>query len=446
MKTDNKLLEENVAKTVYIVAAPTMIHMFLETSYHIIDAIWIGMLGSVALAAVASASFLLWLIFSCCSMVEIGVNSLVARYFGAGEKELQNEVSIFGIRFGIIVATIISLIFLPLLEPILNSMGLEPDVIYNGECFLIPILVGLPIFAITITCYAIFRGVGDTKTPLKILFFTLMINGLLAPILIFTANLGVSGGAIATVIAQSIAIALNITILKKRNLIKKVDNVFLKPEIIKQIAKIGFPISVNSVIFCIVYLFLTKTISQFGTAPIAALGIGHRVESFAYCVSVGFSIAATTLVGQSLGAKNTVRIREIAWSISAYACGLMFFISIIILLFKEAIAGIFTSDPAVIAAASGYLRAIAYTEIFLAVEIVMEGVFSGMGNTMPPTVIGLPLNILRLPAAYYFSGIFGIDGIWWTIGVSTVLKGLILVIWFKFTTISLPKTEAVHET
>lgn len=434
IKKENTILEGNIAKTIYIVAAPTMINMFLETAYHFIDAIWIGMLGSVALAAVAASSFLLWLIFSACTLVEIGVNSLVAQYTGAKNLEAVNKVSRNGFIFGILLSFLISVIGITNLDHLFSLMNLEADVVDSAICFMLPVFAGLPIFVLTIISSAIFRGSGDTKTPLKILSSTLILNAILAPLLIFgifLPKMGIAGGALATVICQTIASSVSIFLLKKRKIINS-DSKFFDINIFKNIAKIGSPIAFNGVIFCFVYIFLTRIVSPFGTESVAALGIGHRVESLAYCISVGFSIAATTLVGQNIGAKNFERAREIAWKITSYVVSVMLIISITILLFKERIAMIFTKDPEVIANTSGYLTAIGYTEVFLGIEIVMEGVFSGLGNTLPPTIIGLPLNLLRLPMAYYMAKAFGIDGIWWTIGITTLLKGVLLLLWFKF--------------
>jgi putative MATE family efflux protein len=430
----NFLLEGNIARTIYLVAAPTMIQMFLETFYHIIDAFWIGLLGPVALAAVASSSFLLWLIFSWCSLVEVGINSLVARYYGARDFASLIKTGVYGIRFGIFISIIISLIFIPSIARLFEIMGLAPDVTANATCYMIPCLVGLPLYVISSSCYAIFRGVGETKTPLGILLVTLLLNTVLAPLLIFGIwvfpHLGIAGGSIATVISQFISVIISLVLLRRKKLLAKTSK-FLEKDFIGKITRIGAPISVNGIIFCVVYLFLTRIISQFGTAPVAALGIGHRVESLGYCISVGFSIAATTLVGQNIGANNEKRANSIAWQITYYSGTVMLLISILILLFRTNISGFFTDDPAVIAAASGYLTAIGFTEVFLAFEIVMEGVFSGKGNTLPFTFVGLPLNILRVPAAYYLSGFFGVDGIWWSIGLSTAFKGFFLLVWFK---------------
>lgn len=439
----NTTEQESITKTIYRVATPTMIQMFLESSYHLIDAIWIGMLGSIALAAVASSSFILWMIFSATALVETGVNSLTARYFGAKDEKSFNSISFNGMRFGIIYSFIISLIMIIFSDSLFNLMGLEEEVKESAKLFLIPFLAGLPISMMQLTCLAIFRGIGDTKTPLYILSGSLLLNTILAPLLIFGIifpEMGISGGSFATLICHILGLLTCIYLLKKKNIIKQPSPLNLSS--ILEITKIGSPIAVNGIIFCLVYIFLTNVISNFGTEAVAALGIGHRVESMAYCIAVGFSIAATTLVGQNIGAKNYKKADSFAWKITSFCGGVIFIISMLILIFKESIAGIFTNDPLVLANASGYLTAIGYTEVFLGIEIVLEGIFSGLGNTLPPTIIGLPINILRVPLAYYLSQHFGVDGIWWAIGLTTALKGFILLIWYKITSKKLNLKEA----
>lgn len=443
----NTLLDESVSKTIYIVAAPTMLHMLLETSYHLIDAFWLGMLGANALAAVASASFLLWMVFSICIIVETGVNSLIARYYGSDSKELLQRTAYHGMKYGALIAFCVAFIMLLFQRRIFEMMGLEEIVIANAISFFTPILCGLPLFNVVIAGFAVFRGTGDTKTPLKVLFISLIINTVLAPLLIFGPGvfpeLGISGAAIATVISQIIALFINIYILKEKKILIKTDNKILDPEIVRKITKIGFPVAINGVVFCIVYLFLTKIISEFGTAPVAAIGIGHRIESLAYCISVGFSIAATTLVGQSLGANMPERAKEIAWKMNFYAGGFILIFCLFILIFNNLIAGIFTSDSQVLTYTSAYLKVIAFIEVFMAFEIVMEGVFSGYGNTLPMTIVGLPANIMRIPLAYYLSQKMGVNGVWLAIGFTTAFKGIMLILWFRIYTSSPQKLEAL---
>lgn len=432
-KSDINLLEDSIPKVIYLVAAPTMLHMFLETSYHLVNTVWIGKLGSTALAAVGASSFLLWLVFSVCSLVEVGVNSLVARYTGSQEPEKVNKVSRNGFMYGILLTFFVGIIGVLSCESVFRFMELKEDVIANALLFMLPAFVGLPVFATTVTSSAIFRGLGDTKTPLKVLSFTLILNILIAPLFIFGIifpEMGIAGASLATILCQSLATVINIYFLKKRNIIN--NDKFFDIEYFKKITKIGLPLSLNGVIFCIVYLFLARIVSNYGTESVAALGIGQKVESALYCIAVGFSIAATTLVGQSIGAGNFLRAKGIVSKLIKYISIVTLAVSSLIIIFRREIVSVFSTEKLVIDYSSGYLTAIGFTEVFLGIEIVMEGVFSGLGNTLPPIIIGLPLNIIRIPLAYYAAKEFGVNGIWWTIGITTALKGIILLLWFKF--------------
>lgn len=427
------LLEDSIPKVIYVVAAPTMLHMLLETSYHLVNTVWIGKLGASALAAVGASSFLLWLVFSVCSLVEVGVNSLVARYTGSKETDKVNKVSRNGFLYGILLSFIIGLIGILSCETIFRFMELKESVVDDAMLFMIPAFWGLPLFATTTITSAIFRGIGDTKTPLKVLSFTLILNILIAPLFIFGIifpEMGIAGASYATLLCQGIATLINIYILKSRKIIN--SDKFFSIEFFKKITKIGLPLSLNGVIFCVVYLFLAKIVSNYGTESVAALGIGQKVESALYCVSVGFSIAATTLVGQCIGANNFERAKNIVSKLIKYISVVVLAFSSLVLIFRKEIVSVFSKESLVIDYSSGYLTAIGFTEVFLGIEIVMEGVFSGLGNTLPPIIIGLPLNIIRIPVAYYAAKNYGVNGIWWTIGITTSLKGIILLLWFKY--------------
>ncbi|MEK7433184.1 MAG: MATE family efflux transporter [Cyanobacteriota bacterium] len=429
------MIDKEIAKTIYIVALPTMIHMLLESSYHFVDTFWIGMLGSDALAGATAASFFIWMIFSATALVEVGVNSLVARCYGAKDYEKMKQVSVQGARLGIMISIFISILGIFFIEDALKLMGVENIVIYNSILFIFPLFVGLPLFTLNLTNFATFRGSGDTKTPLIILLIQVISNVILAPIFIFYLNFGMAGAITATFVCQIVSFFIGVYFLQKKELIVPAKKI-IDFEIWKEISLVGSPIALNGVIFCVVYLFLTKVVSQFGTPAIAALGLGHRVESISYCICVGFCIAATTLVGQSVGARDYVKAKKFAWTINLYAGSIILFISIVVFLSKSFLIGLFTSDPKIFEYTSQYLLVLIFIEVFMAFEVVMEGVFSGYGNTLPASIIGFPLNIARVPLAYFLASIYGVMGIWYAIGLTTILKGSLLLIWFYFSTIT----------
>jgi len=200
-----------------------------------------------------------------------------------------------------------------------------------------------------------------------------------------------------------------------------------------KIARIGLPIAGQQLVFVCVYWFLIKFVHEFGETAGAAMGIGNRMESFSYLTCYGISVAASTLVGQNLGARNPRRAARCAWGAVGFGIGLTIVTTALLLAIPELIAGIFSDDPAVLEIATDYLIILGLSQIAMAVEIIFEGAFSGAGDTMPPMVVGVTGSLARIPLAYYlaFTLGWGINGIWWTLTITTVIKAVILGYWFK---------------
>ncbi|MBN1350715.1 hypothetical protein JXJ21_14960 [candidate division KSB1 bacterium] len=186
-------------------------------------------------------------------------------------------------------------------------------------------------------------------------------------------------------------------------------------------------------IFSIIYIVLSKNIAYFGTVPMAAISACHRIEGIPYFISFGFSVAVATFVGQNLGNRNPDRAEKAVYVSLAYAVLFLAFVSIVFIAFGKQILSIFVSEQAVIEAGYAYLFAISVFEIFLAAEVIMEGAFTGAGDTHPPFFISIPLTFVRIPLAYFFSislG-YGQEAIWWVISISTLFKGSIMLLWFR---------------
>jgi len=147
---------------------------------------------------------------------------------------------------------------------------------------------------------------------------------------------------------------------------------------------------------------------------------------------MGFSTAAATLVGQYLGAGDPDRAARAAWATTGISAAFLGVIVLIFLVFAPQLIGIFSDDPEVIAQGALYLRIVAVFEVAMAPELVLEGAFSGAGNSMPPMLVGVPLTAVRVPLAHLLCRTFGwgAAGIWWAISVTTLLKGAALMAWF----------------
>jgi len=421
-------------------AWPAVASMFLETAFALADAFWVGKLGAVAMASVISSQFIIWIIYSLMSIISTGVVATVARYVGAKDEETAAYVSRQAVFFSVLVALVLTVVGIFSAKSVFVLMGTEPAVTHWGARYLRITYLAATFFFLIDIFGAIFRASGDTRTPMRVVMTAIGLNIILDPFLIFGwgpfPKWGTDGAAVATFVGQGVGALLYFILIRRGKLRFKMDLTLRHKfdfSILRRVVRIGLPTSISGISFSIVYVFINKITALFGTESIAALGIGNRLESVSYLTCFGFSIAAATLVGQNLGAKKPERAAQSAWRTVWIVTGITGFISFVFLSFPETISAFFISDPAVIRISVNYLRILALSQIFMGLEIVLEGAFSGAGNTIPPMAVSVPGSAARIPLAYLIAISWGagVNGVWWAITITTIIKGIVLAIWFK---------------
>jgi Na+-driven multidrug efflux pump len=176
---------------------------------------------------------------------------------------------------------------------------------------------------------------------------------------------------------------------------------------------------------------MTRTTTRFGTPALAALGLGHRVESWLYMVGVGFAAGAAAVVGQNLGAGHPERAERAGWITFGYAMLPAIAMCLASLTIPEWLAARFSHDAAVIAETARYLRINALSQILLPAEIVFEGALGGAGDTVPPMVSSTSLTALRLPLAVWLASRWGTSGVWWTISLTAAARGVAMMLLWR---------------
>lgn len=435
------ILSGHPYRAILRLAWPATLAMLLHTLFSITDAIWVGRLGATPIAAVISATFIVWILLSLTSVLSTGVVALVSRHVGAGDFRAARDVTEESFRFALIYAIVISVLGLLARGVLFDLMNLAPEVahlggIYMGVYFSAGILVVFVEWG-----GSVFRAAGNTRLPMVVTSLAVALNILLDPLLIFgwgfVPGWGSTGAAIATAVSYCAAsIVLFILFHGSRlpfpvqlRLIGKVDW-----RRIGRLVRIGVPISISGISFSVIYLFVNRITAQFGTPAVAALGIGNRIESINYLVAFGCATAVATLVGQNLGARNPDRAAELTHKTVVLISAFTGVMTAVFLLFPEAIMRIFVDDPEVLEAGKDYVRILAISQILMGWEIVIEGAYSGAGDTIPPMVVSIVGSVLRIPLAWFLAvhqG-WGINGVWWAITISTLLKGTAIYIWFSF--------------
>lgn len=430
--SDFLIINKNLHRTIFELSIPGMISSILHTFFQLIDAFWVGKLGAEALAAISGCSFVLWAVFALAALSSTGIATLVAQNIGAERPDDARFVA----GQGMIISTISSILFTIIVfvtqDFFYDLMGLDAAVTANAREYMSIVIIAL-VFSFWFTGLdAVFRALGDAKTPMKILAIALTLNAILDPFLIFgwlgLPAMGIGGAALATAITEVFAAALCVYYLKRKKFIPTLihsQKIKIDWGIIRHILGIGAPMAFGGFFFSIIYVLLTSIIARFGTEAVAAIGICHRIEGIAWFVCMGYYVAASTLVGQNIGARRIKEAGRAASWVNLYGAATLLLVSLLYFSTAGILVSIFTSDAQVQKIAIEYLRIIAIFETFLALEVIMEGVFSGAGYTLPVMLVTVPITALRIPLAWYLALTlsWGVSGVWWAIAITTFVKG-----------------------
>lgn len=389
------------------------------------DTFWVGRgLGPAALAGVSTAGFAVWLVLSISELPAVGLTALASRRWGEGRPEDSARAVYQAFLLGLAVAATMGVLGLLGLPPLFALMGTPPEVTLHGADYLGTWLVGIPVVFSYFVMDSAFRSAGDTRTPFLLLAASLAANAILDPLLILgpgpLPRLETRGAALATVLTRAAGCVVGYAILRRRGWIRRAA-----PElrVVGRMAWIGLPVAAGGAVFSAVYILLTRLTSEFGTPALAALGVGHKVESLSYMACIGFGLAAATVVGQNLGAGRVDRAEAAGREALRYALVVTGAVGLAFLLIPGPLVGAFTTDPAVIEAGSSYLRIVAVAQLFMAVELVLQIAMEGAGHTVSPMIVTVTLTVARLPLAAVLRGPLGLAGIWWTISATGVARG-----------------------
>lgn len=418
-----------LARTIATVALPAVASMLLMTIFSTADAYWVGRhIGPDGLAAVSTSLFWIWLLISCAELVSVGLTSVASRRHGERRHDAAASAVWNGVVLSLSLGTTAALLGHLALGWLFGVMETPAHVTELGRVYLGTYLLGAPPYFGFFAVDAAFRASGNTRTPFLILLASVIGALILDPVLILglgpAPKLGIAGAAVATVLTRSGAFLFGIALLVRRRMIRFVR---VSSATLRSIIRVGLPTAATGVFFSLTYVLLTRTTALFGTPALAALGVGHRVESWTFTVGVGFGAATAAIVGQSLGAAEMDRAARAGWIATGLATIIGVIGALLELTYAPEFAALFTNDPAVIAESVRYLRIAAFSTIFIGSELVLEGALGGAGHTLPPMLSSTTFTGLRIPLAAWAAARWGTDGIWWTISLTAICRGLAMM-------------------
>ena len=312
-------------------------------------------------------------------------------------------------------------------------MNLPADVLPQARIYLSVYLTGSIFFFGYNGISAILRGLGDSKTPLYFLIIATIMNVLLALLFVVVFKWGVAGAAFATVISQGGAFFTGIIYLNRTHPIINLSwrKLHFDHEIFNKSLKIGLPSGIQQTFVALGMMALMRVVNNFGTNTLAAYTAAGRIDSLAALPAMNFGAALSTFVGQNLVAHKPERVKEGLKSTFIMASVLAIATTLLVIVFKRSLMGLFTDDPLVIDIGVTYLVIISSFYIFFSSMFVIGGVMRGAGATLIPMFITLfSLWIIRIPLAYILSSKIGVTGIWWAIPIAWFLGAVLSYIYY----------------
>ncbi|ASJ07121.1 MATE family efflux transporter [Thermococcus pacificus] len=398
-------------RRLWALAWPAIMGNISQTLLNLVDMMMVGQLGALALAAVGLGGQVSWFMMPIMMAVSTGTLALVARFVGAKDQEnatlaleqslylaflLGIPVMLFGWFFG---------------DDILRIMGAGPDVVELGYDYLRVVFAFYPVRFVGFTAYSALRGAGDTKTPMKLGILMNVINAVFDYLLIYGKlgfpRLGAVGAAWASGIGITTSMLIVLYLLWRGKLVLMFKPSWsFHPEMAKRILRIGFPTMVERGLFSFYNFLYMSIVTRFGTIALAAHQVGLRVESIAYMPAFGFNVAASALVGQSLGEGKPEKAERFVYEALKMVGLFMGIMAFILIVFPRYLVMPFISpsDPhygEVMRLASIYLIIVGISEIPLGWLFVLSGALRGAGDTKTPMYITAVSKLLfRIIPAY----------------------------------------------
>ena len=429
------LTKGNIPRGLMGFAIPIIATNFIQTAYNLVDMIWIGKLGSGAVAAVGTATFFVSLALSLSELIATGSAVRISQSIGADKKEDAKTYIDNGFFMAFILAVIYSTIVIIFRKDVIGFFELgSADMERDAITYLVISMISVIFMYFNTMFVSIANSVGESVGPFKINVIGFIFNAVLDPLFIFgflnIKGYGVLGAAIATLISRILVTAL--FLINTKRTFEASEKKF-RFDIVKakDVLILGAPYALQRVLFSLIGIIMAKIIASWGATAIAVQKIGVQIEAISFMTIAGLNRAMRTFVGQNYGAEKLDRIKE------GYKVGLILSIifglitTVLLVFFSEEIFSVFLNEDRALSMGIKYLKIIGYSQVFMCIEIISGASFNGLGKTYVPSIISIIFTSLRIPLAIFLSRTaLGLDGVWWTISISSIAKGILLTLLF----------------
>lgn len=436
MKGIKNLTEGPILRQLFLLAMPIMATSFIQMAYSLTDMAWVGRLGSEAIAAVGSVGILTWMTTSLALLNKVGAEVSVGQAIGMKDESAARSFATHNLTLSLMISIGWALLLFIFANPIISIYELETHIANNASNYLRIVSTAFPFVFMSAAFTGIFNAAGRSKIPFTINGIGLVTNMILDPLFIFAFDWKTDGAAWATWISQLCVFVLFIYQLKFKKILWEDFQLFskLKQAYISKIVKIGLPVAILNALFAFVNMFLGRTASTVGGhLGLMAMTTGGQIEAITWNTSQGFSTALSAFVAQNYAARKVTRVLKALKSTLLMTLIFGLVCSFLFIFCGNNIFAIFVPEREAYEAGGLFLRIDGYSQLFMMLEITIQGIFYGMGRTIPPAIISITCNYLRIPMALWFVSLgWGLAGIWWCVCLTSILKGIIILFWFLF--------------
>ncbi|MBE6027345.1 MAG: MATE family efflux transporter [Clostridiales bacterium] len=441
VKSENRinLLNGNIAKALFRLSLPIMGTQFIEMAYNLFDTVWVGRIGNQAVTAVGAAGIFMWICSGIAMIPQIGGQVMTGQSIGEGDIKKARRYARESIQLMLAVMFIYGALCIVFRHPFISFYRLhDADTAAASAAYLAIVSAGDIFMGLNIVMTGLLTAAGDSKTPFKYNAAGAVLNIILDPLLIFGIGpfpeLGVNGAAIATVLSECVSAFLFARFIYKDSYLFEGFDLLggFEAGEMATVIKLGAPPAVFNIGYAFISMMISRIIVTFGDAAIAVQKIGAQIESVSWMTADGFAYSMTAFTSQNYGAKDCERVRKGFRTGTAMISVYGVAVTALMVLCAAPIFSIFIHEPGIIAGGADYLRIVGLSQLFMCYELSTTGAFSGIGQTKLPAAIGLALTIARIPACYLLMPWLGINGVWWAISISSILKGTLLIILFRF--------------